>query len=482
MMKNYVQPQIMYKTNLNRFYKYAALLGATLWLAGCSLTHTPYQAPQTQTPPQWEYGQGIIQPQSPSMLQSNDRWWMLFEDERLDALIDLAFERNNNLAAAALKVRQAQLQANLAERDLWPSVSANVSASGRRSIEHSQGWEKSSGTGLNVSYEVDLWGRLSSLQSVAEWEAAATQADREATALALAGTVADLYWQLAYLNQRIASAGESIAYAQKTLDLIQVQYDAGAVSALELTQARQNVLTQQSNLSQLVQQRVETRNALTILFDMPPTEEGLKTIIAQEPQSLAFDALPPVYEGVPAEVLSRRPDLRAAEMRLRESLANVDAVRASYYPTLSLTSSLGTSSSSLGNLLNNPIATLGAGLVLPFLQFNEMKFTTEIARLRYEEAVVNFRQTLYQAFSDVEDALSARSQLNVQHVLLQESLANTRRTEAIYEERYRAGQVPLKDWLDAQETRRNAEISLAGNQLSRLQNQVKLYQALGGSI
>jgi outer membrane protein TolC len=147
-----------------------------------------------------------------------------------------------------------------------------------------------------------------------------------------------------------------------------------------------------------------------------------------------------------------------------------------------LTGALGTSSRSLGNLLNNPVATLGAGLLLPFLQFNEMRFNNELAKARYEEAVVNFRQTLYQALVDVENALSARAQLNIQYALLQQSLTDARKTESIYEERYRAGEVPLKDWLDAQESRRSAEISLAANQLSRLQNQVMLYQALGGGV
>lgn len=464
-------------TVVSRLGKGLSIVSLAFLLAGCSFTRTPYESPQVQTPQGWAFAS-----QAPSMLQSNDRWWELFEDERLSSLVDLAFERNNDLAIAALKVRQAQLQANLAESDLWPSVSANVAVSGKRNLDVSQGWARSGGTGLSVSYEVDLWGRLASIQSAAQWEAVATQADREAAALSLAGTVADLYWQLAYVNQRIATAQESVAYAQKTLDLTQVQYDAGAVSALEPTQARQSMLTQQANLSQLVQQRVEVRNALTILFDMPPSEEGLQSLLAQEPLHLSDADLPPVVAGVPADVLARRPDLRAAEMRLRESLANVDATKASYYPQLSLTGSLGTSSSSLGNLLNNPLATLGAGLILPFLQFNEMKFNTELARTKYEQAVVGFRQTLYQAFSDVENALSARTELNAQYVLLQQSLADAQKAEALYEERYRTGQVALKDWLDAQEKRRSSEISLAGNQLSRLQNQVKLYQALGGGI
>lgn len=466
---------------MKRMMSVVAVLVAGVMLTGCNLTRTPYEQPDVLIPQSWG-NSAEVEPQSLSMLESNDRWWELFSDTDLSALVELAFERNNDLAVAALRVRQTQLQAGLAQSDLWPDVSANVSGSGRRALDSSDNWARSSGTSVNLSYEVDLWGRLASLKDAADWEALATEADREAAALALAGTVSDLYWKLAFLNQQIASTQESIAYAEKTFELVQVQYDAGAVSSLEPTQARQAVLTQRSNLSELVQQRIETRNALSILFDLPPAEESLLLILPQEPLMLSHGALPEVYEGVPADVLARRPDLRAAEMRLRESLASMDATRVSYYPKLSLTGALGTSSSSLGNLLANPIGTLGAGLVLPFIQFNEMRFNTEIARLRYEEAAVNFRQTLYKAFLDVENVLSAREQLNEQNLLLQQALDDALKVEFIYEERYHTGSIELKDWLDAQESRRRAQISLSSNQLQRLQNQVKIYQALGGGI
>ena len=158
----------------------------------------------------------------------------------------------------------------------------------------------------------------------------------------------------------------------------------------------------------------------------------------------------------------------------------MDVVRTSYYPNLSLTGTVGTSSTSLGNLLANPIATLGAGLTLPFLNLKEMRLNTEVARVQYETAVVNFRQTLYQAFADVENALSARTRLAEQSTLQEQSLVAAREAERLYEIRYRAGAVPLRTWLDAQESRRSAEINLAQVQLSRLQNQITLFQAMGG--
>jgi outer membrane protein TolC len=163
-------------------------------------------------------------------------------------------------------------------------------------------------------------------------------------------------------------------------------------------------------------------------------------------------------------------------------MANVDSTRASYYPTFTLTGNLGTSSTGLLNVLQNPYAALGAGLTLPFIQWNTMKLNVEISKTEYEEAVVNFRQTLYSAFSDVENALSARSRYAEENSLLEESLTLARKAEELAEVRYRAGATALQSWLDTQESRRSAEKSLAENRLNRLKNLMTLYQAIGGTM
>lgn len=246
------------------------------------------------------------------------------------------------------------------------------------------------------------------------------------------------------------------------------------MSSLELREAEQSLASQQAALSLLRQQRVETRHALAILFNAAPGSATLGAVLPTEPQQLSADDMPAVAAGLPAELLGRRPDVRAAELRLRESLVSADATRASYYPSLTLTGSLGGASSSLANVLANPGGMLGAGLLLPFLNQTAMKLNAELSKVRYQEAAVNFRQSLYQALSEVENALSARTQYAQQ-------LAAARDVERLYELRYRAGAATLKLWLDAQEKRRSAELALAENQYNRLNNQVTLYKALGGN-
>jgi outer membrane protein TolC len=158
----------------------------------------------------------------------------------------------------------------------------------------------------------------------------------------------------------------------------------------------------------------------------------------------------------------------------------VDATRASFYPTFTLTGSLGGSSISLENVLRNPIATLGAGLVLPFVQWNTARLTTRISETHYEEAVVTFRRTLYTALAEVENALSAAARYQEEIVLLEQSVELSRKAEQLAEIRYRSGATGVQAWLDEQERRRNAEVTLSENRCNRLKNMMKLYQALGG--
>lgn len=450
------------------------LILASAVLSACgSITQTPYSRPDTATPAQWT--QAGAPADADAGVAIEQRWWSQFGDSALDRVIDEALARNNNLAAATIRVRRAQLQADLARNALVPSIGASVSSGVSQSLKSGGPSSRSNSASLSSSYEVDLWGRLDSQRDAAVWQAQATAQDRQASELVLIGTTAGLYWQLGYLNQRIAAGEQSIRVAEQTLAFVQAQYRAGAVSALEPSDAQQNLASQQANQAGLIQQRVETRNALAIVFDQAP---GTLSI---DPPLLTDHPIPDVAAGVPADLLRRRPDLRAAELRLRATLADNDALRASYYPRLSLTASAGSSSISLLDVLKNPIGSLGAGLSLPFLQVNQMRLNNAIAASQFEEAVVNFRQTLLQAFVDVENALAARRTLAEQARLQQISLDTARTSERLYEVRYKAGATPLRTWLDAQERRRSAEISLALVRLDQLNAQVALYQALGGS-
>ncbi|WP_321959151.1 efflux transporter outer membrane subunit [Burkholderia cenocepacia] len=453
----------MHSSPLHRLGAFAC---AAALLAGCAgARHDPL--PAVAMPANWAAPVAADAPAAPR------DWWRSFGDPQLDALIDDALRANNDLAIAAIRVYRAQLQAGLVDTNLTPNVTLGANGTVSRTLDTHQ-MSRSSGVNGSLSYEIDLWGRLAALRDAARWEADATAADLEAARLSLIGTTAALYWQIGYLNRQIALGDANIAYAERTLALVRSRHTAGAVSGLDLAQAEQSLAAQRAAQTQLIQQRTENRHALAILFDRPPQQR------AAEPAALPDAAPPDVAAGLPASLLGRRPDLRAAEFRLRESLAQVDATRTSFYPTFTLTGSAGTTSTSLERVLTNPVGTLGLGLALPFIQWNTMQLQIRVSKSQYEEAVVGFRQRLYTALAEVENALSARVQLEREAEQRALSLAQAQRAERLAAARFAAGATAVQPWLDQQQVLRSAQSADELTRLNRLNNQMKLYRALGG--
>ena len=417
-------------------------------------------------------------------------WWQAFQDPALDQLIQQALQKNNDLAVAALKVKQARLNASLTATNLTPEVSTSLTAVQQKSWQQSNPADQGGnmppngsqnnqtthyGTSLSLSYELDLWGKLADERAAANFEAEATEQDRLASALSLIGTTASLYWKLGYLNQLIALNQQSLSYTQHSLQIAQAHYHAGANSKLDVLQAEQSANSQQATLEDLYRQRDENRNALTILLDQPP-ETAL-----EQPVTLPARALPAIPTNLPADVLAQRPDVKAAELRVRSSYATGENTRKSYYPTFSLTGALSTSSEQLRSALQNPTGSIGAGLTLPFIEWQTTRLNIAKQRVIYEQAVRNFRQTFYTALSEVENQLSARQHYLNAGIQLSRTLLLAQQTETISAVRYQAGDIEMQSWLDQQEQRRNAEKSLLENHYQQLTTQMSLYQALGGN-
>ncbi|VVD90061.1 Toxin and drug export protein A [Pandoraea iniqua] len=456
----------------------ALAASAAVLLSGCAgVRHDPL--PAVPVPAQWS---GTAAPVStaaaagtataPAPLMAPD-FWRAFGDPVLDRLIADVLAANNDLAAAGIRVYRAQLQAGLADTNLTPGVTVQGNGQVSRTLDTHR-MSRGSQLQVQVSYELDLWGKLAAQRDAARWEADATDADREATRLSLISSTAGFYWQIGYLNEQIAYAEANIAYAERTLALVRSRYAAGAVSGLDVAQTEQNLSQQRAAITQLVQQRTENRNALAILFDRPPEQS------APEPSALPAAALPVVPAGLPAELLSRRPDVRAAEWRLRGFLANADVTRTSFYPTFTLTGQAGTTSTNLSSALMNPVGSLGLGLALPFIQWNTMQLQIKVSQTQFDEAVVLFRKTLYTALGEVENALSAREQLTREGEQRTLSLAQAQRAETLARSRFLAGATGVQLWLDQQQRVRDAQSADALVRLNRLNNRMALYKTLGG--
>lgn len=457
-----------------------SLTVAVVLLSGCTaMVKTQYETPVVEIPT-------TFQQDTTTTAQSNknttlnveqlDRWWTLFGDKKLNTLVEQVLAKNSDLAVAGIAIKQARLTAGLKANQQGVRVNSSVSTG--HNFDINQGTNSSSGLSMSggVSYELDLFGKLANQTEASQWEAIATEQDLQATAQSLIGNTVTLYWKLAYLHEQNYYVKQNLATSQKLYDIVKVQYKSGAVSGLELTQAEQAIQSQKASLSQIQQQLLETRTALAVLLHQP-----VQQLKINEPTRLEGVTLPKIQAGLPATLLSRRPDLQASEYRLRKTLATKDATKASYYPSISLTGTLGSRSVSLIELIQNPTLALGASLNLPFLQVNDMKKDLAISDLEYEKAIIEYRQTLYKAFADVENALSARTELNKQVEIQKKNLDLVKKTQQLTEIRYKNGAIALKDVLDAQQNTRSTYLSWLQTKQNQYNTYVTLLQALGGS-
>ncbi|EKO3484463.1 efflux transporter outer membrane subunit [Vibrio fluvialis] len=447
-------------------YQYSTIALCVLLATGCvARSELPEQ--NVTVPEQWQTGQ------TQSETQAISQWWTSFGDPQLNQWVEKVLATNSDLAIATLTLKQARLEAGLATSDTYPDVSASVSGERSKPLDGGDS-SKSYQASLSVSYELDLWGKLSAAKDAAMWTALATQQEREATAQSLVATTAQLYWQIGYLNQRVELSNNDIKDAEETLALTQSQYRHGSVTRVNVLEAERTLAGLEATHRDYLQQRTEAVNAFAILFDQPP--QDLATSIPALPDY----AVPTIEAGVPADVLNRRPDVKQSLFELKSVLATKDNTDTNYFPSLTLTGALGGSSTELRKLLSDPIGTLGADLTLPFLNWNEMQLNRDIAQVKYESAIISYRKTLYAALQDVDNALSAKENYEFQAEKLQKQYDSAAEVARIYKSQYEYGAIDITTLLDAQENERSAKASLLENRYNQLVNIATVYQSLGG--
>ncbi|CQI90392.1 putative outer-membrane efflux lipoprotein [Yersinia rohdei] len=448
------------------------LLAASLLLSGCgSLLKSEYQQPMLSVPDEWR-----VKDSGGGYLRHSVHWWENFDDPQLSQSINRMLLSNNDLAAAGLKLQQARLTAGLTNTNLHPDVSLTGSGSNTRSLNENTQPRESYSTSLGLSYELDLWGKLARTREQSVWLVNATEQDRQETALSLIGTTADLYWQLAKLNQQIDYQQTALAISQDTLKLVSSRRAAGDASEIELLQAQQTLLDRQNQSHHLEQQREAARSAMALLFNRAPDYRQA------EPKSLDLQQQVPIATLLPLQVIAQRPDVQAAEWRLRAALAGSDVAKLNFYPTLSLGATLDAGSAVFSQWFSNPSRTLSINSALPFLQWNTVQLTIEQSKLAVQLAAVDFRSKVYSALKDVDDAMTARLSYQQQKQNQWQNLQLSQRRLSLTNSQYQAGAVSFQTLLDAQDALLTSETNLLELQYNYLNSTMKLWLALGGGV
>ena len=443
------------------------ILLSSLLLSGCgNWVKSSYQRPLISVPVQWplhDSGQG-----------SRVNWLDNFNDPQLTRLVSEVLKSNNDMSRAALQLQKARLQAGLANTNMAPEISLSGTANRSKYLHSPSTDQVSYNSNLELSYELDLWGKLARVREQAQWEAEASEQDKQEVALTLIGNTAQYYWQIANLNQQILQQKKGIDIADQTLKITQSRYRAGEISMADVLQAQQSIIGKNSQLNSLQQQREESRNALAILFNRPPQDRR------QEKNSLDPTQDVAIAIHTPLETIARRPDIRAAESQLRAALAGSDVARLNFYPELSLTASLGAASTIFQQWFSTTAGALGGSLMLPFAQWNKVQLTIELSGIDVKIAAINFRSKVYDALSDVDNAFALRLSYQQRRQYQQKIVMLAEQQVKITRSQYFAGEVSFQTWLDAQDNLLSGEQTLSDLQYNYLCATLKLWLALGG--
>ncbi|SFN24577.1 efflux transporter, outer membrane factor (OMF) lipoprotein, NodT family [Izhakiella capsodis] len=441
-----------------------------LMLNGCGQAlKSDYQRPLLSVPDVWreqDTGEGVV--------KFTPHWWNNFDDPQLSRLIVATLQSNNDLALAGIKLRQARLAAGLSDLTLTPDFSANATATNSQNLRRNTTPTENYNNALTASYELDLWGKLARTREQSDWLAKASEQDLHATALTLIGTASQLYWQTASLNAQIGNMQRSVDIARDTLAMVTSRWRAGDLGQLDYLQAQQTLLSRENSLRDLYQQRDESRNALAILLGRPPGQ------YTAERASLDSKQRVPVAQRLPLAMIAQRPDVRAAELKLRAALAGSDVARLSFYPSLTLSASLNAGASVFRQWFSNPVRTLGSALNLPFIEWNRVQLTIAQSDLDVQSAAIQFKKTAYSALQDVDNAMSQRLTSQQEKQRQQDNFALSQRRLALVESQYRFGAVSYQTLLDSQNALLDSENARVTTQYNYLNSTMKLWLALGG--
>jgi NodT family efflux transporter outer membrane factor (OMF) lipoprotein len=453
-----------------RAFKVLSALACAV-LAGCA-SHAPIvePPPKVELPAGWSIGGAPNHQEWP-----DKNWWQRFGSAELTHLVAEGQSSNLELAGALARVKQAEAEARIAGVSLLPT--ANFYGDANRAVPIGSGSASTSaGASLQVSYEVDFWGKNKASVASAEASLEANRFDRQTVALTVTSGIVSTYLQVLSLHDRLAVAREHVANAEHVLKLVEVQQSVGAASTLDLARQRSAVAQQKSEIPDLMQQEREAQAALAILLGKTPQtfsigHHGLDTI-----------TLPEVSPGLPSELLSRRPDIRRAEANLAAADANVAVARANLFPSINLTGAMGAQSSALLSLLNAPnlLANVSASLMAPIFDGGRLKRERDLAIARKQELVQVYRATVIAALSEVDTALGQIRSLDEQRRLKSAELEQARQAYDLSEIRYKSGAEDLMTVLDTQRALSDVQNDIGKLKLKRLQATVSLYKALGG--
>lgn len=445
-------------------------LSALLFLGGCSLS-PDMNVPQIDVPKNT----------AQEVLEVDQTWWKRFNDPALNALVDEALANSDDLKLQALKVLKARQTYAYNVDNQFPNLTANASNSRNKTSDetylHNRATYTDNNMGATLSYEVDLWGKLSS-QSEASWSAyLATAAARETVRNTLIHDVVTAYFNLASLQQRIAILEQSADAYKATYEFRSKQQQAGTISDVLATQSLAQYQNAQAAKYALIQSYRLQQSALSVLLGQSPQQlfehDAYETHL---PMALV------IPQGIPSSLMENRPDIKEALETLKSKNALIGVEKAAYFPTISLTGSYGQQSSDLDNILKSSANrwNLGPSLSVPIFDFGRISQRVSISKTDLQSALVTYEQTVKKAYKDVYDALAKQKALQQQLSSQEEEYNAYQKVLALTQKRFDIGVANQLEVIDARKNTLASSLNLISTKQALLVAQAELFKALGG--
>ena len=453
------------------------ILLPSLLLAACS-AGPDYKRPDLTMPESWPAKQAGS---GQKIGEAGEQWWRLYGDAVLDQLEQEALSNNADIQIAAARVQEVRAQLGITEADQYPVVTANINET-RTKYSQLSGFPRAtqnlSHATLNASYEIDLWGKLRRASEAARATLLSAESAKDTVRLGLTAQVAQQYFALLSLDGQEAAVGRILAGRQERLEIARKQLEVGAISEYDLHQIEADVAAAQSQMATINQARDKQQAALALLLGRSP-RDVMNSVLQRGTPSLPLASVP---DGLPAELLLRRPDLKDAEQRLIAMNANIGVARAQYFPTIGLTTYLGSESTALAGMFTGPsgIFQFAANISQPIFNAGRTGYMVDAAQARRDQALLQYKQAVASAFVDVRNALTA------QEAARQVLDSETRRSESLeqaykqVELRYQVGMISRLELLDVERNLLQARLNRLDAERAQRSAVADLFKALGG--
>jgi outer membrane protein, multidrug efflux system len=456
----------------------ALSLVSVISLSGC-MVGPDYQRPKANVPASFRGPYPEEEAKTDASSLGDQKWWEVFQDEQLQALIRSAIQQNYDVRIAATRVLQAQAQLGITRSNQFPQVVGGASLSAQRTaqtivfppIEQSVGE-----LNLSASWQLDFWGQYRRATEAARANLLATEWGRRAVINSLIANLASAYFELRALDLQLEISRVSLTARQESLRLTTFLANGGNTSELDVRQAEQLVYTASEEIPDLERRMQQQENFINLLLGNNPGAIARGLRLTEQPHA------PEIPAGIPSQILERRPDIRQAEQVLVAANAEIGVARAAYYPQIALTGTGGFQSDALARLFSGPAGlwSFGGSLAQPIFTAGRIHSQVKLAEAQQQEAVLVYQQSIQSAFRDVSDALISYKknwQFREQQELLTDSARDAARLSNL---RYKGGVTSYLEVLTNETNYFSAQLNLAQAEANELLALVQLYQALGG--